>query len=541
MEQTPQNNDAESKRRFEKTLHQKVEQLSNYFTQVQVQGVQASDLPELKRLYLEIKHFSLAIHSSAISSLVAELDTLLIPSLKSTETLNDDKLNALNVTLQKLQMLLQLDMANDSTFIDPTAAVSKKLLLIGLKDKSLSDEIIQQLNFFNYHCQTFDSLEEIIEFCKTKMNVRLIILEANYCLDPLCEKKIKALSSQIPLIFVATTENIEMRLLTVQCGGSAYLTTPIEFTTLIEKVDQIVNPGKEKIPYRILIVEDSKTQAAILSKQLKEAGMITEVLTDPLQINHFLTEFQPDLILLDLYMPQCSGTDLTKVIRQQDPFVSIPIVYLSVEDNLEKQSHAISFGGDDFLTKSISPERLISAITTRVQRYRTLHAEMIQDSLTGLLNHTRILEQLDLEIARVKRNKAPLSFVMLDLDDFKMINDYHGHPVGDRVLKSLARILKQRLRKTDSIGRYGGEEFAIILPQTQAVTVYQTLEEIRKGFAKLVHRGNDPNDEFLVTFSAGLAEYSNELNTVDKLVQAADRALYIAKSRGRNQIVLYQV
>ncbi|MGD9591960.1 MAG: GGDEF domain-containing protein, partial [Candidatus Berkiella sp.] len=162
-----------------------------------------------------------------------------------------------------------------------------------------------------------------------------------------------------------------------------------------------------------------------------------------------------------------------------------------------------------------------------------------QDSLTGLLNHTRILEQLDLEMARAKRNGTPLSFAMIDIDHFKAINDSHGHPVGDRVIKGLARLLKQRLRKVDSIGRYGGEEFAIVFAQTQAQSVLKKLDDIRRGFSKLLHRSSDPLIEFSATFSVGLAELSEELNTLDKLVNAADKALYIAKEQGRNRIVFY--
>jgi diguanylate cyclase (GGDEF)-like protein len=129
---------------------------------------------------------------------------------------------------------------------------------------------------------------------------------------------------------------------------------------------------------------------------------------------------------------------------------------------------------------------------------------------------------------------------MLDIDNFKMVNDSHGHPVGDRVIKGLARLLKQRLRKIDSIGRYGGEEFAIIFPQSQGYNVYKKLDEIRRGFANLLHRSGDPSIEFSATFSVGLAELSIENDSVDKLVNAADKALYSAKEQGRNCIVFHK-
>src|SRR5690606_18949463 len=138
-----------------------------------------------------------------------------------------------------------------------------------------------------------------------------------------------------------------------------YLLRPVEFTELIEKIDQVTLNHRENMPYRVLIVEDSKTQAKFIQKYLDKADMITEIITNPYEINKILQEFQPELILMDLYMPICSGFDLTKMIRQQDPYTSIPIVYLSAEENIEKQLYAITIGGDDFLTKPINPSHLV--------------------------------------------------------------------------------------------------------------------------------------------------------------------------------------
>lgn len=540
-EKTSQHDESGSQRPFLKRLQKKVDQLSYFLTRVKEAHLDPDEGARLQTLSLEISELGKCIKIESITQLIQELSEDVRPLTDHPSSVLElsDKLNAIQVTLQKLQMLITLEINNDYTLIDPTATVSKKCLLISLQNKLFSEEIAQQLESFNYDCKILETMEEIIEFSEKNHNVRVILLDAGFCRDPISQSRIKALSAQIPIIFISSTDDAAMRLLAVKTGGIAYITTPIDFANLIEKIDQILKPEYEKSPFRILIVEDSLTQASVLSKKLKNAGMIVEILTNPLLISHLLTEFRPDLILLDLYMPECTGVELTKVIRQQDSFVSIPIVYLSIEEDFQKQFQAVSFGGDDFLPKSISTEKLISSITTRVLRYRTLHAEMVQDSLTGLLNHTRILELLNLEIARIKRNNAPLSFVMIDLDDFKRINDTYGHPVGDRVIKSLARILKQRLRKTDSIGRYGGEEFAVILPQTQASTVFQTLEDIRQTFAKLVHQVNHSTEEFSITFSAGLAEYSNTINTLEKLVQAADHALYLAKKQGSNQVVLY--
>lgn len=416
------------------------------------------------------------------------------------------------------------------------SARARHILILGLKDKQLGQEISEQVKYFNYQCLFCDSLESILQLVKSpqsKDKFGTIILDTDYCAPNEIEK-LKTIAENLPIIFISTHDDVATRLLAVKAGGQAYFLCPIEFTSLIEKIDELVTPPSESLPFRILVVEDSSTQAHIIRTHLEQAGMITQVLMDPLKIKEVLTEFQPDLILLDLYMPMCSGIELAKVIRQEDPFVGIPIVFLSAEDDLNKQLTAISGGGDDFLTKPISPHHLIGSVIARAVRSRKLRSQMSEDSLTGLLNHTRILEQLDLEIARAKRNGSPLTFAMIDIDHFKEVNDSHGHPVGDRVIKALARLLKQRLRKIDSIGRYGGEEFAIIFPQTHAQAVFKKIEDMRVGFSKLLHRSSDPSIEFSTTFSIGIAQLTDEVDTLDKLVHGADRALYLAKEKGRN-------
>lgn len=443
--------------------------------------------------------------------------------------------------IQKLEEVIAIHVMDTHAYTEAETIQSKPYLLIGLKDKQLTEEIIHQVNYFGYPSLAFDSLEKIVNYVnagKTAQSHGAILLDTQYC-QATDLSALKILSEKVPIIFISNHQDVATRLFAVKAGGRGFLVRPLEFTNLIEKIDQLTTPPSEKIPYRILIVEDSRTQASVINQHLENAGMITEILMDPLKINDAIIEFQPDLILLDLYMPTCTGTDLAKVIRQQDMFVGIPIVYLSAEEDLNKQLTAIRGGGDDFLTKPIVPQYLIDAVAAKAMRSRTLRAEMIMDSLTETLNHTRILEQLELEIARAKRNKTRLCFAMIDIDHFKTINDSHGHPVGDRVIKGLARLLKQRLRKSDSIGRYGGEEFAIILPQTEPEAFYPKLDEIRRAFSKLLHRSSDPLIEFSATFSAGLAELGDPISTVDEIVQAADKALYEAKAKGRNGITIY--
>jgi diguanylate cyclase (GGDEF)-like protein len=519
---------------------QLVEAFMDYLGDIQEEGWSPKRVPILKDFLHNLEKLAKCSDHVALTFLVSQLQETLTPILASpSETLPSDKLETLHALARKLKEAVDIHYIDEEELKMEEPAFTHAPLLICLKDKVLAKEIIHQVKYFGYQCISCDSLDELFQVTKQEGPFSAILLDIDYCLQDVPES-IKPIAEKIPLIFIAANNDVTSRLFAVQAGGQAYLVCPLEFTSLIEKIDQLATPVSESIPYRILIIEDSTTQANIIRKHLEEAHMTTEVLEDPLKISDVLIEFQPDLILLDLYMPQCSGMDLARVIRQQDLFMSIPIVYLSVEEDANKQLNAIKDGGDDFLTKPLTPQYLTTSVKTRAKRYRSLRAGMIQDSLTGLLNHTRILEQLDLEMARAHRNNAPLSFAMIDIDHFKNVNDSHGHPVGDRVIKGLARLLKQRLRKTDIVGRYGGEEFALILPQSQSSAVVKKLDEIRRGFSKLLHRSADPTIEFSATFSIGLAQLNKDIRTVDQLVQAADQALYLAKEEGRNCIVIYQ-
>ena len=167
-----------------------------------------------------------------------------------------------------------------------------------------------------------------------------------------------------------------------------------------------------------------------------------------------------------------------------------------------------------------------------------LRSFMVRDSLTGLLNHTAIKDLLYGEVAGAVRQKKPLSFAMIDIDHFKKINDRYGHPAGDRVIKSLSRLLKQRLRSSDLVGRYGGEEFAAVLIDADRTTAMDVLDTIREDFSQLRHLADEK--DFTVTFSCGIADVS-QFPDITKLSDAADKALYKAKHAGRNRVMLADV
>ncbi len=344
------------------------------------------------------------------------------------------------------------------------------------------------------------------------------------------------LALKFPVIFTSSRQeaSLQERLAACRVGGLRFFTQP-NSSQLIRSIEKLRNDMPEQ-PYKVLVVDDSKSQALYSERIMNQAGMITKAVIDPMEVLNAIEDFQPELIVMDMYMPGCEGTELAMVIRQKPEYLRIPILFLSGEEDREKQLNAMSQGGDDFLTKPVDPKHLIATIHNRGQRARELNNLIVRDSLTGLFNHTHILNSLYQAQRRAKEKHSRLCFAMVDIDFFKKINDNYGHPVGDKVIGSLSLFLKQRLRKTDHIGRYGGEEFAVVLVGTRADDAVYLMDEIREGFGKLEHQSND--SDFKVTFSCGICAFDGE--NQDHMIEYADAALYEAKKAGRNKVVLYE-
>lgn len=420
--------------------------------------------------------------------------------------------------------------------VAPRGQGEKNIFIIS-GDTAAAADIETQIGHFGYAVQTYQSIDEVA-VAPGAAPPSSVILEGSFA-DTQPDKvaglrQMLPGGEALPFIFISARKDLTARLRAARAGGAAYFVKPLDVNALVDKLDALTSAEVPE-PYRVLVVDDDEELARHHANILRGAGMLTEIVNEPLKALDQLGEFRPDLILTDVYMPTCTGLELAAVVRQQEDYVSVPIVFLSTETNLEKQMAAMHLGGDDFLTKPIQPAHLVSAVASRVQRTRILRSFMMRDSLTGLLNHTSTREQLEIEVARAHRLGNGLAMAMLDLDRFKAINDSYGHPTGDRVIKSLARLLQQRLRRVDVIGRYGGEEFAVVLTNTDAHSAVRVLDKIRNDFSMIRQHCN--GEEFFATFSCGVAALP-DFSDATSLGNAADQALYKAKHGGRNRTVL---
>ncbi|MEQ8508898.1 MAG: diguanylate cyclase [Rhodospirillaceae bacterium] len=342
-----------------------------------------------------------------------------------------------------------------------------------------------------------------------------------------------ALSERIPIIVVGEHGGFTERLAAVRGGASDFIVTPIDREEIYARLSAI----EERLtghPLSVVIAEDDQTLAKFYQFTLEHAGMNVRVVNNPDTLLNELASMTADIIVMDLYLGSCTGLELAQMVRQFPAYTTVPILFLSTESRISLQLEARHLGADDFLVKPLKPSQLVSAVTSRAHRYRDLKKLTDRDSLTGLLNHTNILRALDREISAAARTKTEVVMAMVDIDFFKKVNDTYGHAVGDQVLLRVTHMLRNRLRRADHIGRYGGEEFAIVMTNTTIKTATAILEELRETCAAMVHETE--NGSFSVTFSAGVAAFP-ALATSAEVSQVADERLYAAKHSGRNRIV----
>jgi diguanylate cyclase (GGDEF)-like protein len=414
---------------------------------------------------------------------------------------------------------------------------ARNLIVVVEQEGPFASELAHQLGHFGFELQMFKEIDEMVSGSVERRPAAVILdissPDGELMGEEVATKVRDTLGEVVPLVLVSNRSDIEARLDAVRAGCSSYFIKPVNYSDVLETLDRLSRSEPE--PYRILIVDDESDTADFHANCLESAGLETVTVTDPLDVMSQLVEFQPDVILMDVYMPGCTGLELATVIRQEEAFVGVPIVFLSRETDRMKQIAALGEGGDDFFTKPVAPDQLVPAVSARAQRGRTLRLFMEKDGLTGLFRHSRIIEHLEVAVRRADRQHGTLAVAMLDIDGFKGVNDEHGHLMGDQVLKALAYLLRQRLRMSDVLGRFGGDEYVVVLPDTDGSAAQEKMDDIRRNFAAIDHETSQGS--FSVTLSCGVGEYPAAL-TSHELIAAADEALYRAKRGGRNRVLL---
>lgn len=244
-----------------------------------------------------------------------------------------------------------------------------------------------------------------------------------------------------------------------------------------------------------------------------------------------------DLILLDINMPGLNGYELCSALKDSGETNEIPIIFLTGNSLPEEKVEGFRCGAIDYVTKPFNGSELLARVKNHLKSKHNqdfLKELALMDGLTKLYNHSYIHERLSEEMSKAKRHKLELSLIMIDLDNFKMINDSFGHNLGDCVLKKVASTIQGLLREEDIAGRYGGEEFIIILPNTNCSSALIVAEKIRNSVKKLKWE----TEALKISLSGGVYSFAGE--TVNEFIEKTDQLLYNAKNMGKDRIMTGQ-
>jgi diguanylate cyclase (GGDEF)-like protein len=398
-----------------------------------------------------------------------------------------------------------------------------------------SDELVHALGYYHITPTVFTSKHSLVD-AVNRAEPSCIIL-GNSLDMRLLQEQVEAINDhrqrRIPIVVVHADDNPETRLLAARLRTDGFFASPVDVGRLVDAIDKLVTIRGSTNPHQVVLVDDNEEQAKESATILRRAGMEVYVIDHPTKVFAAIAEYDPDVVIVERETPDYSGIEVAGMLRQHSTYSWIPVIILADYIDAELRIDAIRHGSVDILPKPASPKLLTSAVRSEIERSKLMKTMMLSDSLTGLLNHTTIKRLLESEVARSIRAEEKISFIMIDIDNFKKINDTYGHPTGDRVIKALATLLKQSMRKSDHIGRYGGEEFAIILPNTTAAGALVLLNRIRENFAKIVHQSGDLKN-FTATFSAGVSEHHGAMSA-SEMSNSADAAMYKAKREGKNR------
>jgi two-component system cell cycle response regulator len=289
----------------------------------------------------------------------------------------------------------------------------------------------------------------------------------------------------------------------------------------------------------VLVIDDSPDVHRLLKARLRHEELNLQAATSGQGGIDAARQTKPAIILLDLDMPDMDGFEVLRVLKNDPTTVPIPVIVLSGLQSAQDKVTAFDLGAVDYITKPFNLTELRVRVRSALRMHRLVQmlGQLAQiDGLTGLWNRAHFDKRWADEVAGCVRHNRPLSLAMVDVDHFKSINDTYGHPAGDAVLQGMARIIQRECRQEDVACRYGGEEFALVMPDTPPEAALVVCERMRTALAEVVW---PRHPERSITVSVGLAGCGapREMG-VAEWVEAADKNLYSAKKAGRNRVVM---
>jgi diguanylate cyclase (GGDEF)-like protein len=297
-------------------------------------------------------------------------------------------------------------------------------------------------------------------------------------------------------------------------------------------------------PTRVLVVQAEQAERAVQRALFTEAGMSVVEACSGAEALDFLATDRPDLVVLGRTLPDMDGLDLLPRLKSGE-LDFVPVLVASHRGETAERVRGLQLGADDYIPRPCDPAEFLARAKAllrtkqahdRIRKLQiTLEQMVVSDPLTGLHNRRYLMDRMLQEMQRSDRHGEPLALAMVDLDAFKPINDQFGHVLGDKVLRAVGSAISKSVRVSDIAARYGGDEFAVILPQTPAEGAMRVCERLLRNISEVILQ-DETGKTFRITASLGLAYYpADDVETPEDLVHSADGALYGAKRSGKNR------
>ena len=429
----------------------------------------------------------------------------------------------------------------------PAAAVDSVAVFLLTRDPNGMSDLAEALRQSACETVTFSETDDLVA-AVSEATPQAIVADTALLpqLPPLSATLIRLATHheiRIPLVFISNSNALALRVEAMRAGGTAYFVRPFDDRAVAAQIRELARP-KQEAPFRVLIVDDDRYQADFAATILRKAGMETSIVNEPLRVMDVLHEFEPELILMDIYMPEVDGIELTSIIREEPDFVAIPIVFLSGEQNPDKQLSALSVGGDDFITKPISPKHLVSIVTNRVRRSRAVdRAERMQraeeaDRLGRLVRERVFFDRIAKVIDSERAPTEAQGLLCVELDRPTRLREQIGIGGVDSLAAQLGNVLLGELAPQDIMTKLGDSRFAVFVRRAAEQDVGALAERLR---SKVASHGFDSSlDVTGITLSVGICLIDDTIEDPSGLVTRAGVACASAADAGGNRVAHYR-
>ena len=497
------------------------------------------DSDQLDALYERVREISESSKTLSLFQLnesVFSLEVYLSSFVGSDMCPGEAQIDAISGLVRALKTASTLSVSSDD--IEPAHG---GVTVFALGDKAgVTARLTQALRSLDCDIHYFTDTESLLLQIQAKPP-RAIVADTAMLggMGPLSDELIRLrthMSLSIPLIFVSSSSALQLRVDAIRAGGDGYFVAPLDAESVALQVRDLAT-SDQQAPFRVLVVEDDPTQADFAASILSKAGIEALQVTEPVKVLENLNEFRPDLILMDIYMPEVNGIELTSIIRDHQEFVTTPIVFLSGEQNADRKLDALSVGGDDFISKPIRPKHLLGVIENRIRRARQVLQATGQppkhDRVTGLFSRQHLLDQTA-KIIDKGADSGPAAVLLVRPDNIAALRDKVGVGGLDHLLSEFGELLNVQTGDQDVAARFDDYSFGLLIRRTQQQQIINLAEKALKQIT-----AHSFADGLQISSSIGLCFIEAHLGDANGIVSRADNACAKAGEQGGNRIHIH--